>query len=152
MKRLILGVDGSGPSIEATKVTGRLAADLGAELLVGYVHQAPPLSWSPMQADPGDVEAGWQMIDDQIRARAAEVLDQLGVKWTFQVRTGEPAAELEVAAAGEKADLIVVGSRGHAVKERLLLGLVPIRLLHYANRPVMVVRFPQAAPSGRSSP
>jgi nucleotide-binding universal stress UspA family protein len=68
-----------------------------------------------MQADPGDEAAGWQAIDDQIRAQAAEVLDQLGVKWTFQVSTGDPAAELEATAASRKGDLIVVGSRGHTV-------------------------------------
>lgn len=144
MKRLIVGVDGSRPSIEATKVAGRLAADLGAELAAVYVHQPLPLplSWSLMQVDPSDVEVGWQAIDDQVREQAAEVLDQLGVKWTFQVYAGEPAAELEAAAAGQKADLMVVGSRGHMVEEDLLLGSVPVRLLQRANRPVMVVRFP----------
>jgi nucleotide-binding universal stress UspA family protein len=140
MKRLILGVDGSEPSIQASRVAGRLAADLGAELVAVHVHHAAPLSWSPMPVDPGDVEAAWQATDDLVRAQAAEVLDPLGVKWTFQVRTGESAAELEAVAADRDADLIVVGSRGHVIRDYLLVGSVSIRLIHLARRPVMVVR------------
>ena len=51
----------------------------------------------------------------------------------------DPAAELEQAAAEQRADLIVVGSQGHTVVERLLLGSVSTRLTHHAQRPVMVV-------------
>lgn len=92
-----------------------------------------------MPADPGDLEAAWKATDDLVRAQTAEVLDPLGVRWTFQPRSGEPAAKLEAAAADREADLIVVGSRGHVVKD-YLLGSVSIRLIHHARRPVMVVR------------
>jgi hypothetical protein len=51
-----------------------------------------------MPADPGDVEAAWKATDDLVRAQTAEVLDPLGVRWTFQPRSGEPAAELEAVA------------------------------------------------------
>jgi nucleotide-binding universal stress UspA family protein len=50
-----------------------------------------------------------------------------------------PAAELEQAAGEQRADLIVVGSQGHTVVHRLLLGSVSTRLTHHAQRPVMVV-------------
>jgi nucleotide-binding universal stress UspA family protein len=86
MKRLILGCDGSASSVQATRVAGRLAADPGAELVAVHVDQPPPLSWSPLPADPGDVEAAWKATDDLVRAQLAGALDPLGVRWTLELR------------------------------------------------------------------
>ena len=73
-------------------------------------------------------------------SRAAEVLDRLGAAWRLEVRTGDPAVQLERAAEENSADLIVVGAGGHSVARRLLLGSVSTRLLHHAHRPVLVAR------------
>ena len=63
-----------------------------------------------------------------------------GSPWRLEVRTGDPAVQLERAAEETDADLVVVGARGHSVARRLLLGSVSSRLLHHAHRPVLVVR------------
>jgi nucleotide-binding universal stress UspA family protein len=78
-------------------------------------------------------------IQELARKRTAQALDPLDIPWRFQVRAGDPAAELEQAAAEQRADLIVVGSQGHTVVHRLLLGSVSTWLTHHAQRPVMVV-------------
>ena len=93
----------------------------------------PPWPW---RATP---EEALGAIEELARKRTAQVLDPLDIPWTFQVRAGDPAAELEQAAGEQRADLIVVGSQGHTVVERLLLGSVSTRLTHHAQRPVMVV-------------
>ncbi|MFW3169166.1 universal stress protein [Geodermatophilus sp. CPCC 206100] len=49
------------------------------------------------------------------------------------------AATLAETAAGRAAALIAVGSRGHSVSRELLVGSVPVALLHCAHRPVLVV-------------
>jgi nucleotide-binding universal stress UspA family protein len=138
MKRIVLGVDGSDGSIEATRVAGRLTADLGAELTAVHVRQVAPMAWSPVPV-ASDPDATLGAIEELARKRTAQALDPLDIPWTFQVRAGDPAAELEQAAAEQRADLIVVGSQGHTVVHRLLLGSVSTRLTHDAQRPVMVV-------------
>ena len=140
MKRIVLGVDGSDGSIQAARVAGRLTADLGAELTTVHVRQVAPMAWSPAPvAVASDPEETLGAIEELARKRTAQALDPLDIPWTLQVRAGDPAAELEQAAAEQGADLIVVGSQGHTVVERLLLGSVSTRLTHQAQRPVMVV-------------
>ncbi len=52
-----------------------------------------------------------------------------------------PAAETITAQARQlNADLIVVGARGLGAARRLVLGSVSERVLHHADRPVLVVR------------
>jgi nucleotide-binding universal stress UspA family protein len=138
MKRIVLGVDGSDGSIQAARVAGRLTADLGAELTAVHVRHVAPMAWSPAPV-ASDPEETLGAIEELARKRTAQALDPLDIPWTFQVRAGDPAAELEQAAAEQRADLIVVGSQGHTVVHRLLLGSVSTRLTHHAQRPVMVV-------------
>jgi nucleotide-binding universal stress UspA family protein len=91
-----------------------------------------------------DPEETLGAIEELARKRTAQTLDPLDVPWTFRVRAGDPAAELEQAAVEQQADLIVVGSQGHTVMHRLLLGSVSTRLTHHAQRPVMVVPLTEA--------
>ena len=140
MKRIVLGVDGSDGSIQAARVAGRLTADLGAELTAVHVRHVAPMAWSPapvaVTSDPPETRV---TNEELARQRTAQALDPLDIPWTFQVRAGDPAAELEQAAAEQRADLIVVGSQGQTVVHRLLLGSVSTQLTHHAQRPVMVV-------------
>lgn len=138
MRRIVLGVDGSDGSIQAARVAGRLTVDLGSELTAVHVRHVAPIAWSPAPV-ASDPEEALGAIEELARKRTAQALDPLDIPWTFQVRVGDPAAELEQAAAEQRADLIVVGSQGHTVVRRLLLGSVSSRLTHHAQRPVMVV-------------
>ena len=140
MTRIVLGVVGSDGSIQAARVAGRLTADLGAELTAVHVRHVAPMAWSPAPvAVTNDPEETHVTIEELARKRTAQALDPLDIPWTFQVRAGDPAAELEQAAAEQRADLIVVGSQGQTVVHRLLLGSVSTQLTHHAQRPVMVV-------------
>jgi nucleotide-binding universal stress UspA family protein len=131
MKRIVLGVDGSDGSIQAARVAGRLTADLRAELTAVHVRHVAPMAWSPAPvAVTSDPEETLVTIEELARKRTAQALDPLDIPWTFQVRAGDPGVELEQAAAEQRADLIVVGSQGHTVVHRLLLGSVSTRLTH----------------------
>jgi nucleotide-binding universal stress UspA family protein len=117
-------------------VAGRLAADLDTKLTVVFVRQLPAIAPSPF-AVTMDLDNYWSDQERLASSRAADVLDGLGAAWRLEVRTGDPAVQLERAAEEHGADLIVVGARGHSVARRLLLGSVSTRLLHHARRPVL---------------
>jgi nucleotide-binding universal stress UspA family protein len=73
-----------------------------------------------------------------------QALDGYGAPWRFEVRDGDPARQLEAVARERGADLVVVGACRPATRHVLRPRSVPNRLVHHADRPVLVVR------SGRS--
>jgi nucleotide-binding universal stress UspA family protein len=139
MREIVIGADSSDAAAEATRRAGRLAKETGATLTVVHVHYLPSLA-TPQVIGLEDLQARWKEADRLVPERTADVLDPLGVPWRFEVRTGEPAAELEALAAERRADMIVVGNRGHGLAHRLLLGSVSNRLVHHADQPVLLVR------------
>jgi nucleotide-binding universal stress UspA family protein len=138
-RHILVGVDGSDASAQAAEMAGRLAADLDAKLTVVFVRQLPAVAPSPFGVTM-DLAGYWEAQERLASSQAAGVLDGLGVAWRLEMRTGDPAVQLELAADENGADLVVVGARGHSVAHRLLLGSVSTRLLHHARRPVLVVR------------
>jgi nucleotide-binding universal stress UspA family protein len=83
--------------------------------------------------------------EDERQARIAEqvkTIQEQGVSidlLTPVVRIGGPAQVIAEIADSLSADLIVVGSRGHSLISKVVLGSVPIRLLQVARCPVLVV-------------
>ena len=138
-RHIVVGVDGSDASAQAADMAGRLALDLDAKLTVVFVRRLPAVAPSPF-AITIDLDNYGSDQERLASSRAAEVLDRLGAAWRLEVRTGDPAVQLERAAEENSADLIVVGAGGHSVARRLLLGSVSTRLLHHAHRPVLVAR------------
>ena len=88
----------------------------------------------------GELETYWQAAGQRAQEHSHQALAGCRTPWRFEVRAGDPAEDLERAAGERQADLLVVGGRGHTVVHRRLLGSVANRLLHQADRPVLVVR------------
>ena len=137
-EHILVGVDGSDASAEAATMAGQLAADLDAKVTAVYVRQLPT-TVPPFSTD-FYLDSYWEEVERLAGERTAEALDPLGASWRFEVRTGDPAVQLQLSADEHGADLILVGARGHSVAHRLLLGSVSTRLVHHAHRPVLVVR------------
>jgi nucleotide-binding universal stress UspA family protein len=107
-RHIVVGVDGSDASARAADMAGRLALDLDAKLTVVFVRQLPAVAPSPF-AMTMDLDNYWSDQERLASSRAAGVLDGLGAAWRIEVRTGDPAVQLERAAEENGADLIVVG-------------------------------------------
>jgi nucleotide-binding universal stress UspA family protein len=137
-QHIVVGVDGSDASAQAAETAGRLAADLDAKVTAVYVSQLP--TTVPPFGAGIYLDSYWQAAERLATERAAGALEGPGASWRFEVRSGDPATQLDLAAEEHGADLVVVGARGHSVTHRLLLGSVSSRLLHHARRPVLVVR------------
>ena len=133
-----MGVDGSDASAKAVTMAGRLAADLDAKLTAVYVRQLP--TTVPPFGAGAYLDSYWEELERQAGERTAAAINGLGAPRRFEVRTGDPATQLQHSADEHGADLIVVGARGHSVAHRLLLGSVSTRLVHHARRPVLIVR------------
>ena len=64
------------------------------------------------------------------------------------VREGPASAEIIAEAESWDADLVVIGTRGHGLLKRLLLGSTARTVLHHAPMSVLIVR-PSASRPGR---
>ena len=138
MKKVLVAVDGSPPSMHAARMALEISEAMGAQLTVAY-------SVAPVTL-PGEVP--FTVVNDVIKAdtaRGQQILDDvrkdLG-KTTVATRLleGGPAEGLAAIAEEEGFDLVVVGSRGRNAVSRLFLGSVADRLVHICKKPVLVVR------------
>jgi nucleotide-binding universal stress UspA family protein len=140
------------------------AVDAARELVrlrdghVHLLHVVPDVRDSPWTVEaPGlDLEAVQRSWCDD----AEEGLAGLTADWmldprsiTTAVACGTPAAEIVRYAAEQGADAIVLGSHGHGLVRRFMLGSVADRVIRHASCPVLVVphRTLRAAPAEAAS-
>ena len=122
--RLLLAVDGSGPSLLATRFVRRLHRD-ARNLSIVMVH---------VSADPdGEARSG-------ATAEARAILDEEGVPYELEVVAGDPVAKIVERAQEQDCDFIVVGARGLGAIREALLGSVSSGLLKNATVPVTIVQ------------
>jgi nucleotide-binding universal stress UspA family protein len=146
MDRIVVGVDGSAPSIAAVRWAATEAALRNAELRVLFAYQT-----AVPGADFGESVSFQRAADEQANAvveaalavaRDVAVNSARAVTGTLAVAgsavRGYPARAL-LKAAGN-ADLLVVGNRGRGGFQGLLSGSVSAQVATYAPGPVVVVR------------
>jgi len=140
MPGIVVGIDGSDHSRRALEWAVREAAVRQVPLTVLTVYRAIAGYWAGTIAYPGDPEQAEQ-ARKAAQAETDSVLEQAGPdarppSVTVRSVIGLPAEEL--IAAGEDADLLVVGSRGAGGFARLLMGSVSTQVTHHARCPVVV--------------
>jgi len=138
--RIVVGVDGSAGSAHALRWAARQAGYAGATLEAVTAWQYPAFfGWAPVGVDSADFGS---IAEKSLNDALNEVF---GSQWPEWVRTrvveGYPARVLVDAAEG--ADLLVVGSRGHAGFADALLGSVSTYCVQHAHGPVTVIRPPR---------
>ena len=82
-----------------------------------------------------------QEILDEAKAHAAE----LGLAAEAHLVAGDPAVAICKVAEERRAEMIVMGSRGHGPLAAALLGSVTAHVVQHAHCPVMVVPDPERA-------
>ncbi|MFH9956962.1 universal stress protein [Streptomyces roseolus] len=138
--RIVVGVDGSGPSLKALKWAAGQAA-LTGDALHAVISWEYPASWATLM--PGvppefDPERLAKQILDQSLAEA--LTPEQAAATTRTVVSGNPAQALIDQARG--AELLVVGDRGHSGFKAAVLGSVSTNVTQHAPCPVVVVRTP----------
>ncbi|MGI3784885.1 MAG: universal stress protein [Janthinobacterium lividum] len=140
-KRVVVGVDGSPSSSRALRFAADEAREHDAELYVvtSYTIPAPPVA-TAYGAAPWRDEREWLAdAEGTLRSTVADTLgDHPGLQVIGQAIEGSAAKVLIDASA--RADLLVVGTRGHGGFAGMLLGSVSQHLTAHAACAVTVVR------------
>ena len=146
-RRILVAVDGSGPSLRAVELAASLARESGGELrLLSAVDPRALRAFDLLSGTSAAIDLGVrpQEVERMLREDAAAQLEraerlcrQCGVKFTTQV---ELAAALEaIARAAEESDLVVMGSRGLGAVSGAVLGSLSQRVIAACKTPVLVV-------------
>ena len=134
--RIVVGVDGSAPSVLALQWAANYAAAVGATIeAVSAWHTADEWGYGgllPFDWDPQKVAS--EILDAAIVKAYGDDRPALLIR---SVREGRTSQVLLDAAKG--ADMIMVGSRGHGGFVGMLLGSVSAALAEHSSCPVLVV-------------
>ncbi|WP_328914402.1 MULTISPECIES: universal stress protein [unclassified Streptomyces] len=137
--RIVVGVDGSEPSLHALRWAARQAQLTGAALETVIAWELPSAyGWGGMPGLPQDVDLGApaaQALSDAVQA----TLPPEQAKAVTEVVVMGNAAQA-ILDRGEGAELIVVGVRGRGTFRATLLGSVSHTVTVHATCPVVVVR------------
>lgn len=135
-KTIVWATDGSEASDRALPFAKTLASSEGAKLVVvhGKEHLVGRAAGYPVVANDDELEAKVRRQADEAREEGFDATVKL-----VSGAAGHLAHLIADAADSAGADVIVVGTRGHAPVAGLLLGSVTQRLLHIASCPVLAV-------------
>jgi nucleotide-binding universal stress UspA family protein len=137
MGTIVVGVDGSEGSIEALRFAAAEARLRGDRVRAVWAWHVHPLAYEGVYTAPG--------LNRQVFAEAAEAdlqafvqeTGELGVEFEAETVEGNPVSVL--VGESDKADLLVVGSRGLGGFRRLLLGSVGQGCVQHSRCPTIVV-------------
>lgn len=135
-KPVVVPIDMSEFSLRACKVAFDIAPSVEQ---VRVLHVLPVL-------EPLEPDMTWPNIDEGVRLENAKntletFLQEHGYEnAVFELRYGDPGAEIARYAEEIEAGLIVIPSHGRGMFRRLLLGSTTDRVMHLSHCPVLVLK------------
>jgi nucleotide-binding universal stress UspA family protein len=139
MKKVIVAVDGSDHGAKALQWAIEFATRFQVPLTTINVVVPPYVPPEPYATGSAALEEAVRRFGEEVARSAAQKASAAGLTASWRVETGSPSETIVEAAQAEKADLIVIGSRGQGAIRRVLLGSVSNRLVHLSQIPVVVV-------------
>jgi nucleotide-binding universal stress UspA family protein len=136
--RILAAVDGSEASDRALDKALELAEVTGAKLTALAV-EGPLPAYAATVGEVEEVRREKDAFFERLLAATRERAEAAGVELDLVLRAGHAAELIGRVAAEMDADLIVLGHRGHFVRDHLL-GSTADRVSEHATCPVMIVR------------
>jgi hypothetical protein len=136
---ILVGVDDSVTSLRAGAYAAGLARRQGARLVCVYVEQRSTL-YGATAAGAGAVAAQDQALretGEDLRRRAEQEAERLGVPLEFIIAHGDPYHELRRVADQVRAEAVIVGASAKAGHR--WVGSLAVRLVKAGRWPVTVV-------------
>jgi nucleotide-binding universal stress UspA family protein len=144
--QFLVPIDFSEHSKKTVESATQLAVLTGARITLLHVFQVPnyPAAfYQGLYTEHEQVKIQVDLLKREANAQLALVIELIvdrGVEAQPLLRIGNPYDEIVNAAKEIRADLIVIGSHGHAGLERFLVGSTAERVVQYAPCPVLVVK------------
>jgi len=141
--RILVAVDGSPFSEKALKTAVDIAKNYRAKLIILHVVLRRFYAVTPSEAG---VLATTVFVKEmeaegkEIIAKADSYAKSQGVEYECKLVQGVPAEEIVKAAESDKADLLVMGSRGLTEVRAFLLGSVSDKVSHHAKCQTLIVK------------
>jgi len=128
--RILFPVDYSEPCRAVIPYVQEMACHFSAELTV--CHAYAPLSAIAhselLITDPGLQEKAHAIEEDRLRQFACQAFASQQVEAIAEL--GEPGTVIDRLAEQQRADLVMLATRGHSVMRRFLLGSITSKVLH----------------------
>jgi nucleotide-binding universal stress UspA family protein len=135
MGQIVVGYDGSDCGKAALDEALRIAGGLGDKIVVVFGYSPPGLWGGEIVEHEEAIEELGQKVMQNARAKVAES----DVEAEFALVAKKPSEAIVETAEERDARMIVVGSYGDPPLKGVILGSTPNKLLHLADRPVLVV-------------
>ncbi len=139
MSEIVVGYDGSDCGRAALDQASGLAKELGDKVVVVF-------GYAPGGYGGGEIPTHREAVEElgeRITAEAAKRAEEAGVPHEVVLLPRKGYHALVETADQRDARMIVVGSYGDPPLKGVILGSTPNKLLHLADRPVLVVPTPR---------
>jgi nucleotide-binding universal stress UspA family protein len=131
---VVVGYDGSEHAKAALRTAIEVAGAYGEKVVIAFGYEL-----NPVAGELHDYHAALKDLAQKRLSEALSIAAELGAEVEATSVTRAPADALAALATERDARLIVVGTRGESPIRGALLGSTAHKLLHLADRPVLVV-------------
>lgn len=142
MTKIVIAVDGSEPSLAATRALIKHRPLYKDPVEIHLLHICPPiprLYGTHYVVDAATIERILREDAEAAMVSSKILFDKWGVTYTSEHFVGEAPAMIASIAEEKGADFIYVGARGLGALKGAILGSTTLKLLQVAKTPVVVV-------------
>jgi nucleotide-binding universal stress UspA family protein len=137
-ERILVAIDGSDASDRAFAKAVELAEVTDAHLTALAI-EGPLPAYAATVGEVDEVKREKDFFFGALAERAREQAEHVGIELAVELRAGHAAEVISEFAAAGSFDLVVLGHRGHFLRDHLL-GSTADRVAEHAPCPVMIVR------------
>ncbi len=135
---ILVAIDGSDASDRAFAKALELAEVTDAQLTALAI-EGPLPAYAATVGEVEEVKREKDLFFNALALRAREQAEQAGIELAIELRAGHAAEVISDFASAGGFDLVVLGHRGHFLRDHLL-GSTADRVAEHAPCPVMIVR------------
>jgi nucleotide-binding universal stress UspA family protein len=140
IKKILIPIDGSDPSVRAAEYGISIAKMLKAQITVIYVIDTIVLDRLAKDTEKEELEQELKMDGERFINYILGLAKKQSVKAASLLAKGRPFEQVVNLAKGLSIDLIVMGTYGRRGADRILIGSVAERVIEYVSCPVLVVK------------